>query len=277
MIHEILPHRFNNIFLSNKNVGNQDFILHFAGNSLLLKSKGNLYEFPRKIDFPEISDTTNMVFLFTLDDIPCYLIFDDLKGAGDEFVYREISFFRTVKQLEIAWISITGYHLMNWYIQNRFCGKCGAKTYQKKDERALICCGCNSVIYPRISPAVIAAIRCNDKILLARNVTFPGKWYSLIAGYVDIGESLEETLIREVKEEVGLNITNIRYYKSQPWPFSGSLMIGFIAEADESQPIIIDEKEIAEAAWFSRDKLPEHASNLSIAGEMIEKFERGEL
>jgi NAD+ diphosphatase len=166
---------------------------------------------------------------------------------------------------------------MNWYSQNKFCGKCGAKTNSKPDERAIICPVCNTIVFPKISPAVIVAIICDNKILLARNSDFHGDWYSLIAGYADVGESLEETLVREVKEEVGLDIKNIRYYKSQPWPLSGSMMIGFIAEADETQPICIDRKEIAEAAWFTRGHLPKHSSNLSIAGEMIEKFEKGEL
>ena len=123
----------------------------------------------------------------------------------------------------------------------------------------------------------IIAIVCNDKLLLARNANFRGNWYSLIAGYADVGESLEETLAREVKEEVGLDVSNIRYYKSQPWPLSGSMMIGFIAEADDQQPITIDNKEIVEAAWFTRGNLPNHPPTLSIAGEMIEKFENGEL
>ena len=166
---------------------------------------------------------------------------------------------------------------MNWYSQNKFCGKCGAGIQQKTDERAIICPDCNTIVYPKISPAVIVAIVCNDKILLARNSNFPEKWYSLIAGYADVGESLEETLVREVKEEVGLDIKNIRYYKSQPWPLSGSMMIGFIAEADDNQFISIDNKEITEAAWFTRENLPEHPSDISIAGEMIDKFERGEL
>ena len=99
----------------------------------------------------------------------------------------------------------------------------------------------------------------------------------LHAGYVDVGESFEEALTREVNEEVGLDIKNIRYYKSQPWPVSGSIMIGFIAEADENQPISIDSKEIAEAAWFTRGNLPKHSLNISIAGEMIEQFEKGNL
>jgi NAD+ diphosphatase len=133
------------------------------------------------------------------------------------------------------------------------------------------------IIYPKISPAIIVAIICNNKILLARSSKFPKNWYSLIAGYVDVGESLEEALIREVKEEVGLDVKNIRYSMSQPWPLSGSMMIGFVAEADENQPVSIDNREISEAAWFTRGNLPAHPPGLSIAGEMIERFEKGEL
>jgi NAD+ diphosphatase len=121
------------------------------------------------------------------------------------------------------------------------------------------------------------AIVCNDKILLAHNANFQENWYSLVAGYVDIGESLEETVVREVKEEVGLDIKNIRYYKSQPWPFSGSLMIGFFAEADDTQPISPDYIEITDAEWYSRGSLPNHPTTISIAGELIERFEKGEI
>lgn len=277
MLHEISPHCFNNKFISTNRIGEQDYIFHYSGNSFLLKNIGDSFELPRKKDFREISEITEKIFLFTLDETPCFLINDELKADDSEFVYKEISFFRTIKQQEIAWVSITGYHLANWYSHNKFCGNCGSRTHQKADERAIICPECNSIVYPKISPAVIVAILSDDKILLARNAAFPGKWFSLLAGYVDIGESLEEALKREVKEEVGLEINNIRYYKSQPWPFSGSLMIGFIAEADDSQPIVSDEREIAEAAWFTRGNLPEHPLKLSIAGEMIEKFENGSL
>ncbi len=277
MIHEIFPHRFNINYLANKNIGGKDYVLHYNGNSLLLKTRNNELEIPQKKDFSVISDKTENTFLFTLNDISCFLIWDKLKEVKPHFVYKEIDFFRTIRQQEIAWISIVGFHLMNWYSLNKFCGKCGTRTQQKPDERALICPDCHTIVYPKISPAIIVAIISNNKILLARGSNFKGDWYSLIAGYVDVGESLEEALTREVKEEVGLDIKNIRYSKSQPWPLSGSMMIGFVAEADENQPIIIDRKEIAEAAWFARGNLPKHSSNLSIAGEMIEKFENGEL
>lgn len=277
MINEIFPHSFNNLYRSNKVIEETDYIFHYKGDTLLLKTHGDEFELLQKKDFLDISDKIECTFLFTLNDIPCFLIWDELKTVNSHFIYKEISFFRTTKQHEIAWVSILGFQLMSWYSQNRFCGKCGTRTQHKSDERALICPNCNTTVYPKISPAVIVAILSNDKILLARNSNFAGSWFSLIAGYADVGESLEETLIREVKEEVGLDIKNIHYYKSQPWPLSGSMMIGFIAEADDNQPIKIDEKEIVEAAWFTRGNLPQHSSTISIAGEMIDSFERGKL
>ncbi|HAF30417.1 MAG TPA: NAD(+) diphosphatase [Bacteroidales bacterium] len=276
MIQDIFPHRFNNQFLTKKNIAENDYVLHYDENCLLLKIKDDVYELPKRKDFPEISDTAENTFLFTLNDVPCFLIWEKPKVDHPDFMYKEIDFFRSISQQEIAWISIAGFHLRNWYTQNKFCGKCGTYTQQKQDERALICPDCNTIIYPKISPAVIVAIICKNRILLARGSNWSGGWYSLIAGYVDIGESLEEAVIREVKEEVGLDIKNIRYYKSQPWPLSASMMIGFVAEADENQVITIDPKEIAEAAWFTRGNLPKHSLNLSIAGEMIEKFDQGE-
>lgn len=277
MIQEIFPHRFSNHYVSYKNIGEKDYIFHFNENLLLLKTNGDDFEIPQKKDFSDITDKTDKVFLFTLDDTPCFLVWDNLKADKPNFIYKEISIFRNIRQKEIAWISIVAFHLMNWYSQNKFCGKCGSRTQQKPNERAIICPDCKTVVFPKISPAIIVAITCNNKILLARNLNFPGNWYSLIAGYVDIGESFEEALIREVKEEVGVDIKNIHYYKSQPWPLSGSVMIGFIAEADETQPISIDEKEIADAAWFTRENLPDHPSIISVAGEMIEKFKKDEL
>jgi NAD+ diphosphatase len=271
MIHEILPHQFNNQFIMTKDVRDDDFILHYKGNALLLIMKGDEFELPRKKDIPGISDTEHS-FLFTLNMTSCFLIWDCPKTDDSKFIYKEINF-RTFHQKEITWVSIVGFQLMNWYLQNRYCGKCGAKTKEKLDERAIICPDCNTIVFPKISPAIIVAIVCKDKILLAHNSNFPGNWYSLIAGYSDIGESLEETVKREVKEEVGLDVKNIRYYTSQPWPISGSMMIGFFADADDTQTICPDNIEITDAAWFTRGNLPDHPKNISIAGELIEKFE----
>lgn len=277
MIQDIYPHRFSNLYLANQVLSENDYILHYHENTLLLKTRGEELALPQKKDFPEITDETEHVFLFSLNEIPCFLIWDELKVDEPHFAYTDIGFFRSTTQREIGWVSLVGLNLRNWYLQNHFCGKCGTQTQHKSNERALVCPICSTVVYPKISPAIIVAIVCNDKILLARNSNFAGGWYSLVAGFVDVGETLEETVAREVKEEVGLDVWNIRYYKSQPWALSGSMMIGFIAEADENQPIRIDEKEITDAAWFTRENLPNHPKNISIAGEMIEKFEQGAL
>ncbi len=277
MIHEIFPHRFNNQFIIANDIAEDDYILHYNENSLLLKTNGEGFEIPRKKEVSEIVDTTNSTFLFSLNEVRCFLVWEGPTTISDPFIYKEISFFRALNPPEIAWTGVVGFQLMNWYLQNRFCGKCGSKTEEKPDERAIICPDCHAIIYPKISPAIIVTILCDNKILLAHNSNFQRNWYSLIAGYVEIGESLEETVKREVKEEVGLDIKNIRYYKSQPWPFSGSMMIGFLAEADDTQPVCPDNMEITEAKWFSRGKLPNHPLKTSIAGEMIDRFEKGEL
>lgn len=278
MLHDILPHQFNNQYFAGKIVSENDYILIYHENSLLLKSNENQFELPRKKDFPEISDLSDPIFLFTLDECACFLIGEQPKIDRSEFVYKELSFFREVGQVEIAWAMVVGHDLKTWYKTNQFCGTCGSPTRHKSDERALECTYCHTLVFPKISPAIIVAIVCRNKILLARNVNFRAAWYSLIAGYADIGESIEQTVIREVREEVGLDVSNIRYFGSQPWPLSGSMMIGFVAEADDRQPICIDQHEITEAAWFCRGNLPAHpSSSISIAGEMIEQFEQGRL
>ncbi|HLO58152.1 MAG TPA: NAD(+) diphosphatase [Bacteroidales bacterium] len=277
MIQDIYPHFLNNRFTEAAIATNDnDFIFVFRNDKILLRQTGDELEIPTKKYFKGTLESA--VYLFSLDNSRCYLAGDSVLPEDESFVFYEMTFFRTARQKEIAWASLVAHQIMHWYDQNQFCGKCGSSMSHKTDERALVCTECKNTVYPRISPAIIVAIICGNKILLAKGVNFRGGFYSLIAGYADIGESLEETVVREVKEEVGIDVFNIRYYKSQPWPLSGSMMIGFIAEADDTRPITIDEKEIAGAAWFERGSLPQHSpSEISIAGEMIERFESGEL
>jgi NAD+ diphosphatase len=277
MINEIFPHRFDNQFVAANTIAEEDYILCYNENLLLLKINGDEFELPRKKDVSGAVNTAQSTFLFALDDVRCFLIWDGPKEGNGQFIFKEISFLRTMKPQEIAWAGIVGFQLRNWYAQNKFCGTCGSKTREKPDERAIICPDCATTVFPKISPAIIVAILCKDRILLAHNANFPGNRHSLFAGYVDIGETLEEAVVREVKEEAGLDVGNIRYYKSQPWPFSGSLMIGFFAEADDTQPVCTDNVEITEATWFTRGNLPDHPPKISIAGEMIDRFEKGEL
>jgi NAD+ diphosphatase len=275
MIHEIYPHRFDNHYVPEKKMGEKDIVFHFKDNTLLLKTDSEDPELPLKQHFSQLTDSSESIFLFTLDDTACFLVEGDLSVTESYLEYREISFFRTIRQKKTGWVALVAYHLWKWYTEHKYCGKCGTPTMHKEDERAIVCPVCGTLVFPKISPAIIVAIICNDKILLARNAAFVGGWYSLVAGYVDVGETLEETVKREVKEEVGLDVCNIRYYGSQPWALSGSMMIGFIAEADDRQPVKVDGYEITTAEWFTRGNLPAYPSNISIAGEIIEKFEQG--
>jgi len=276
MIHDIFPHQFDNQFKANQLVDESDWLFYFEDNQLLVKTVGDRFLIPQKNDFPSLS-TQSAAFLFSLNDASCFLISDKPSISLPDFEYKDMNFMRALDQPEVAWSALAAFQLMNWYNQNKFCGKCGSPMQHKADERAIVCPSCKNMVFPKISPAVITAIVCDDKILLARNASFTNNLFALIAGYVDVGETLEQAVRREIKEEVGLEITRLQYYKSQPWPMSGSLMVGFVAEADDQQPIVIDNKEIVEAGWFLRGQLPNHPNNTSIAGEMIEKFEKGEL
>jgi NAD+ diphosphatase len=277
MIQDIAPHIFNNQFVQVTQLSPDDLILYFKEDKLMLVKKDDDIDIPRRRDLPEVHSSNTAIYLFSLNDKNCFLLNQSPVTDDSGFVFEEISFFRTFKKKEIAWISIVGSQLMNWYSLNQYCGKCGHKTALKAEERAITCTNCGTTVYPKISPAIIVGITCGDKILLARGKNFRASFYSLVAGYADIGESLEDAVAREVKEEVGIEVRNIRYYKSQPWPFSGSMMIGYWADADDTQPIRIQESEIAEAAWFSRDNLPNHPREISIAGEMIRLFKESAL
>jgi NAD+ diphosphatase len=162
-------------------------------------------------------------------------------------------------------------HTCDWLTSSRFCGRCGAPTTRADTERCMVCPKCSLHIYPRISPAIITLVRKGDLALLASNVKFPGVFYSALAGFSDIGESLEATLSREVKEEVGIAVTNVRYFGSQPWPFPSSLMIAFTADW-ASGDIVIDPSELSDAKWFAPDALPMLPPPLSIARTLIDAW-----
>jgi NAD+ diphosphatase len=161
--------------------------------------------------------------------------------------------------------------IVAWDQTSQFCGRCGHRTEVLADERARKCPACSLATYPRISPAAITAVLNGNKILLSHNRAFRGNMYSLIAGFVEPGENLEECVRREILEEVGIQVGNIRYFGSQPWPFPNSLMVGFIADYAGGE-ISVDGKEISEAGWFDAHNLPELPSKMSIARKMIDWF-----
>ena len=158
------------------------------------------------------------------------------------------------------------------HTNNHFCGRCGTLTQMMKREHGRACPACGLHAYPRISPAVIMGVTRGDEILLARGTRFPKRqMFSVLAGFTSPGETLEASVAREVYEETRIRVTNIRYVKSQPWPFPDSLMIGFMADY-ESGEIEIDPTEIIEAGWFKADRLPIIPSTYSLSGQLIRQF-----
>ena len=169
----------------------------------------------------------------------------------------------------------TATHLAHWESLNRFCGKCGHPMVRGEKERSMVCPKCGNVVYPRISPVVIVAVHNGDKLLMAHNIDNPNPRLFLISGFVEIGESLEQAVHREVLEEAGLRVKNVRYFGSQPWPFSDSLIAGFTAELDGDDTIHMQEAELSEAMWVRREDIPEYETDVSISCCLIENFRRG--
>ncbi|MCX7170002.1 MAG: NAD(+) diphosphatase [Proteobacteria bacterium] len=159
--------------------------------------------------------------------------------------------------------------VVQWDLTHQFCGRCGTRTELGTSERSRICPGCSLVSYPRLAPAVMALVRRQRSLLLARSPHFPEGMFSALAGFVEPGESLEETLQREVREEVGVGITNLRYFGSQSWPFPHSLMIAFVADYLDGD-IVPQPGEIEAADWFSIDRLPRLPHRISIARLLID-------
>jgi NAD+ diphosphatase len=163
------------------------------------------------------------------------------------------------------------FQIVDWDRTHRFCGRCATPTESIPGERGKHCPACGLTAYPRLTPAVIVRIDRGDELLLAQGVRFPGAFYSVLAGFVEPGESLEDTIHREILEEVGVEVRDLRYFGSQPWPFPHSLMIGFTAQyaGGELRP---DPTEIADAGWFRWDALPEIPGRVSIARRLIDAF-----
>lgn len=169
---------------------------------------------------------------------------------------------------ELASAIFRAMHLTRWRAGFKYCPACGAALADSLTEMARECPACKTVRYPVISPAIIVAITRGTELLLCRAHNNPSSWHSLVAGYMEAGERAEDTVAREVLEEVGLTVRDIRYWGSQPWPFSGSLMLGFRAEYDSGN-IIVEPSEIDSAAWFPLDNLPELPPPPSIAHRLI--------
>jgi NAD+ diphosphatase len=172
---------------------------------------------------------------------------------------------------DLFWLAALAVQIVEWDRTHRFCGRCGGPTVQKKTERARECPACQLTFFPRVAPAVIILIERGDEILLARSHRLPPGMHSVVAGFVEPAETLEQAAAREIQEEVGLKVRNLRYFASQPWPFPHSLMIAFTAEHAAGE-IHIDPQEIESAGWYRYDRLPPIPGPLSVARRLIDHY-----
>jgi NAD+ diphosphatase len=216
---------------------------------------------------PELAmaaDSTH--FLGTLDGRPCWAAAMP-EGVGEGYVDL-FSLYASVDETTWA-LAGRAVQIVEWERTHRYCGRCATETIESRGERARKCPKCGLLAFPRLAPAVITVVTRGNELLLARNVNFRGGMFSAIAGFVEPGESLESAVRREVYEEVGITVGDVRYFGSQPWPFPHSLMIGFLSEW-ESGEIVVDPTEIAEASWFKPGALPSIPPPLSIARKLID-------
>ena len=276
MIHEIAPHKLNNEFKV-CDPKPTDFLVCYDGAKTLLKKSGDGYVIPRVGELLESQgkslDDFEGHYLFSIDDTAFFL--DNCTVEVPEgYEYMGNRTFRGMNPVERMG-GATAAHIAHWESLNKFCGRCGNVTIRGDHERSIICPKCGNVVYPRISPVVIVAVRNGDKLLMAHNIDNPNPRLFLISGFVEIGESLEQAVHREVMEEAGLRVKNIRYFGSQPWPFSDSLIAGFTAELDGDDTIRMQQEELSEAMWVKREDIPEYETDVSISCCLIENFRRG--
>ncbi|MFR4146389.1 MAG: NAD(+) diphosphatase [Mediterraneibacter gnavus] len=278
MIQDIAPHQFKNEYRPVSPQKNS-IALYYEEHTALMRRTQTGIEFPTFGELERLNEEIyeNSIYLFTIDEKQYYLVDNLNREPHSEFTMENTEIFRTADPQYSAFAGITGYQLYRWYQTRRYCGRCGHKMRHDTKERMLFCEHCRNMEFPKICPAVIVGVTDGNRILMSKYAGRSYKKYALLAGFTEIGETVEETVAREVMEEVGLKVKNIRYYKSQPWAFSDTLLMGFYCDLDGDAEVTLDEEELALAEWFERDEIPVEPSRDSLTNEMIIKFKQGEV
>ena len=275
MLQDLYPHIYHNE-ISWKQPEPEDYALIFTPDRTVYccVQNGEL-TLPRIRDIGTF-DAAAAQYAFCIDRTAYYLV-GARPEAAEPFSYLPSAQLRamTAHTSTALFAAAAGESLFRWYSSQQFCGRCGRRMKKSTVERAMVCPACGNTVYPKICPAVIAAVHDGDRLLLTRYRGRAFKKYALIAGFNEIGESIEDTVRREVLEEAGVHVKNLRFYKSQPWVFTDTLLMGFFCELDGSDRITMQESELSEAGWFHRSALPEEYSHISLTGEMIDQFRLG--
>lgn len=275
MIQDIAPHCYHNEYHAYE-IRNEDYVLFYRQREVMLRYDEDQIIYPKYKEVKQRSDRT-FVYLFTIDDCRyfwCDEIDDTLLG---QYQFAGIHKMRKAQPKYSAFAGVTGLQLSEWYRSRRFCGRCGTKMVHSDKERMMKCPECGLMEYPKISPAVIIGLVHGSKILMSKYAGRAYKNYALLAGFSEIGESVEETVRREVMEEVGLKVGRLHYYKSQPWSFTDTLLMGFYAELEGGEDIILDQTELSMAEWFEREEIAVTYEDCSLTNEMIMAFKEGKI
>ncbi|MBR2258022.1 MAG: NAD(+) diphosphatase [Blautia sp.] len=287
MIQDIHPFKLHNEYRPGTMPSPDSIALHFSGGKLLCNITDQTLSFPR---FKELAKPPHQaVYIFSLDDCldhqDFFLILDrkSLTEGISSDAPLNTYLYRTLKELreqsmgprQLVFAAFTASHLFHWYDTNRFCGSCGTATTHAYDERAVDCPACKRRFYPRIQPAVIVGVTNKDRLLITRYANRPLAMPALVAGFTEIGETLEETVAREVMEEAGLKVKNIRYYKSQPWGIADDILAGFYCDVDGDDTIHMDASELKEAVWVPREEITGQPDDFSLTNEMMMRFRAG--
>ena len=281
MLQDIHPHKLKNTYNPGLEADAESLVIHFdREGKILTKKEGK--PFPRLSEFKSTPST--LTYLFSMDEDTVFLAEDEVVEAPDDTFYMKIRDFRKKEDIpkKSVFEAFTAKQLSSWYLNNKYCGRCGAFTRRSRTERAIVCGKCGNIIYPRVVPAVIVGLikrgetREEDEILLTKyNGRSDVPYYALIAGFTEIGETFEETVAREAMEETGLHVKNIRYYKSQPWGVVDDILAGFYCELDGTDKITRDEGELSVAEWVRRENVVLQPDNFSLTNEMMTLFKEG--
>ena len=270
MIQDIDPSRLNNAFALRIPQAKDTILVFDDDGRLLVRTDDGRIRFTTGSDVP----AKDAIYLFSVDEDRYFCIPEPETNAFPGFEFRTVRELRDTGGGKELFAAFTAYHLWRWYADNHRCGRCGGRNECHPSERALRCVKCGHVIYPRINPAVILGVIRGDSLLITRY----RKGYAhnaLVAGFTEIGETLEQTVQREVMEETGVSVHNIRYYKSQPWGIAQDLLVGFYCDADEGSVIRMDPDELKFAEWVKREDIVLQPNNLSLTNEMMRIFRDG--
>jgi len=274
MIQDIAPHKLHNEFIPDRSAGPDDQVFVFDGNQCLVKIDAG------QLILPTVSllDAGEYTYLFAVDDDTYYRAAPPVVKAPEGFEFMKLYNIRRAGTgpLEKMFALYTAYHLDKWYKESSYCGRCGHSTGHSAVERAMVCPVCGNIIYPRINPAVIVGIRNGDKMLVTKYANRDNvPYYALVAGFAEIGETLEETVAREVYEEVGLRVKNITYYKSQPWGTAADILVGFYCDVDGDDTVNLDKNELKEAMWVTSEEIELQPDGYSLTNDMMTRFKLG--